>query len=80
MLYNCVMLGDLSPFSSCMTKADSIFFNVALHEKQKLETERQFIMLDVRFYLSIMANLTPEGAKFIPSYVHALEQNLSDEE
>lgn len=80
MLYNCVMLGDLSPFDAhSMTEADAIFMNVALQEKIRIENERQYIMLDVRFFLQQMANLSPVGEKFIPSTIHAMEKKLSGE-
>jgi hypothetical protein len=71
------MLGDMTPFdSSNMTEADAIFLDEALREKIKIETERQYVMLDVRFLLFQMANLSPEGRKFLPSHVHAMEKNL----
>ena len=76
-MYDCVMLGDMSPFdSTSMTEEDAIFLDVALREKMKMESERQYILLDVRFFLSQMAQLTPEGQKFIPSHVHAMEKML----
>ena len=75
------MLGDMSPFdSSSMTETDAIFLDAALREKIKIENERQYIMLDVRFYLAQMAQLTPEGQKFIPSRVHAMEKRLMGED
>jgi hypothetical protein len=74
------MLGDMSPFDSVsMTVADAIFLDVALREKLRIKNELQYIMLDVRFYLAQMAQLTPEGQKFIPSRVHAMEKALEGE-
>lgn len=77
LLFDCVFIGDLSPFDSAnMTEADAIFLDAALREKIRIENEHQYIMLDVRFFLAQMAQLSAEGRKFIPSHIHAMEKML----
>lgn len=75
------MIGDLSPVAADLSFADGIFLDLALLEKVKMETERQYSMLDVRFYLSrLSAAFTGgDGLNYLPSYVHAMEKKLSGE-
>ena len=70
----------MSPFDSAnMTEEDAIFLDAALREKIRIENEHQYIMLDVRFFLAQMAQLSAEGQKFIPSHIHAMEKRLEGE-
>lgn len=81
LLFDCVILGDLSPFDSAsMTEEDAIFLDVAVQEKLRIESERQYIMLDVRFFLEHIAKLSAEASKFVPSAKHAMEKRLMGEE
>lgn len=75
------MIGDLSPVAADLSFADGIFLDLALLEKVKMETERQYSMLDVRFYLSrLSAAFTGgDGLNYLPSYVHTMEKKLSGE-
>lgn len=81
LIYNCVMLGDVSPLANELTEADAIFMDAALREKNKLESERQYIMLDVRFFLHrLSAAFTgSDGMNFLPTAVHEMEERLSGE-
>lgn len=81
-LFDCVMLGDLTPFSDIMTEADAIFVSAALRVKHKYESEHQYIMLDVRFFLErLSAAFTgSEGMNFLPTSIHAMEERLSGED
>ena len=82
MLVNSVLLGDMSAFGVELTEADAILMDVVLHHKRKIESEHQFVMLDVRFFLSrlSMAFTGDERLNFLPSAVHAMEERLSGED
>lgn len=78
-LFDCVMLGDLTPFNGILTEADAIFVSAALRVKHKYESEHHYVMLDVRFYLARLSAIFTgtEGGNFLPTSVHAMEERLS---
>lgn len=82
LIYNCVMLGDISPLANVLTEADSIFLEAVLRDKHKLESEHHYVMLDVRFFLHRLAGAFTgsEGMNFLPSAVHEMEERLSGED
>lgn len=76
------MLGDVSPFIGELTEADAIFMDAALRDKHKLESEHQYIMLDVRFFLHRLSTVFSgsEGMNFLPTAIHEMEERLSGED
>ena len=81
LIYNCVMLGDISPLANALTEADAIFMEAVLRDKYKIESERQYVMLDVRFFLQRLAYVFTglESMNFLPSAIHEMEERLSGE-
>ena len=72
-----------------MVRLDIIIFSIAAMSwwnkklsEYKIESERQYVMLDVRFFLYRLACVFTgsEGMNFLPSAVHEMEERLSGED
>ena len=77
-----ICISNVGVMQNKLTEADAIFVSAALRIKHKYESEHQYTMLDVRFYLArLSATFTgTEGMNFLPTCVHAMEERLSGDD
>ena len=72
-----------------MVRLDIIIFSIAQWPDEikklseyKIESERQYVMLDVRFFLYRLACAfcSQDGTNFLPCAIHEVEERLSGED
>ena len=79
MIYFAVEYRDMSRLPSPLTWRDLIYLDAFEVEHQKREARKRLLFEDIRFYLahSGFLEITAAEAVKLPSYVAALEENMS---